>query len=428
MPNEANFSLKRLGMMRALTAVVLAILVVSMGGPLLLGQPLFRSVESVETMVASASIVVVARVSRFDPDNGIRISGFRLGFPADLAVEETLKGSTAPRLVVPLGESERNLSRWRDAGVLLLVAIPRNEKTPAVVIDLGAPNLAVLTADLAVLRSQTAVIRAVREVIRQGPSDAGDSAGFSLSVPHALIAGTTLMSGVTNVDVRVPIDARLERRALAILRGEQEGWRLQAVDALRHFRSDSNVRVLTALLADTTLSIRETAENNRGHEIFVYDIRQRAYEILKSWGVAPPEPILRVETYKPELVESVYPRFFKRPITLEQFKDLRAFPNLWRLVLMSAQLPAGAYQEIAALTGLRELDLGYSNVTDRDLEVLASLEKLEVLHLPGTKITDAGLASIARFRALKTVLLYPTPVTARGRAELRSRRPDLAIR
>ena len=236
------------------------------------------------------------------------------------------------------------------------------------------------------------------------------------------------MSGVTNVDVRVPIDARLERRALAILRGEQEGWRLQAVDALRHFRSDSNVRVLTALLADTTLSIRETAENNRGHEIFVYDIRQRAYEILKSWGVAPPEPILRVETYKPELVESVYPRFFKRPITLEQFKDLRAFPNLWRLVLMSAQLPAGAYQEIAALTGLRELDLGYSNVTDRDLEVLASLEKLEVLHLPGTKITDAGLASIARFRALKTVLLYPTPVTARGRAELRSRRPDLAIR
>ena len=418
-----------LGTRRDLRSAALAIcfLLIALIAPPLLGQPMFRSVESVETMVANADVIVVGRVARFDTMPEIRVPGFPMGFPVDLVVEEILKGKAAPRLTVPLPVSERSLLRWRDGGALLLVAIPRKATTPAVVIDLGDPQLAVLTADLNVLRSEEVVTRAVREAIGVVTAEADHPEGYWLSVPHDLIAGTVLSSGVTNVRVRVPIDARLERRALAILSGEQKGSRSAAVSALRYFKSDSNVRVLMALLADTTLTTQESAENNLGHEILDYHIRRSAYGTLTSWGLAPPKPVLQVDTYKPELVEVVSWASFTKSTTLADLTELRSFPNLWSLDLMGNKLADGAFREIAALGGLRELRLYGSNVTDADLKVLSNLAKLEHLDLTDTRITDAGLPTLARFRALKEVGLNSTPVTARGVAELRGRRPGLTI-
>jgi hypothetical protein len=231
MPNDACCRANSLSIRRVLTAAALVIGAVSVVASLV-GQPLFRTVDSVETLAANARIIVVGRVARFERVVEYRAPGFPLGLPAELDVDETLKGIATPGFTVPLPVTEQSLSRWRDSGARLLVAVPKNDRTPAVVVDLVAPNMAAVTADLKILRTPAEVTRAVREAVRLGAGKVDLSEGFAISVPHALVAGTELSSGVTNVLVRVPIDARLERRALAVLRGEQVGYRSEAVRAL----------------------------------------------------------------------------------------------------------------------------------------------------------------------------------------------------
>lgn len=404
----------------AMVAVLAVLLAQVMPG--VSAQPMFRNVESIETMVSNADVIVVAHLSRFDLPQG------RHGFPSDVVVDETLKGKPAAQFTVEIPDVERRLSGWRDAGTPLLISIPRDSSRSATVMDLTASDLAALTADLKVLRSRQAITRAVREAVRRGPSEGTlPSQAFAIPVPYDLVAGTRLISGVTNVLVVVPVDARLERWALAALRSPQSENRREAVEALRYFRSDSNVRLLMALLTDEHLAYRKFADGNLGHEVRIYFVRESAYDVLKSWGLTPPQPVLEVDTYRPELVQVVVLGKPQKTTTVEEIKALHAFPNLRKLSLWQSRLAGGAFAELASFENLEELNLSYTNTGDADVEALTRLQKLELLDLTSTAITDKTLTTVLQFGALKRIGLNGTGLTRRALADLQAQRPELKI-
>lgn len=197
-------------MTRRIRFVLLAICALSLAAMPLRGQPTFGTVESVETMVANASHVVVGRVTRIDSVGDI--PGLR-GWPGVLTVDETLKGNRAQQLPLAFPVSGSTLARWRQHGTRLLVAIPRDTAAPNVVIDLGVDNLAVMTADFVVLRDSASVIRTVRDATRQLPAGGDHLDSFRRTIPDTLIEGTSLTGGYSGMRLRVPIDARLEQRA-----------------------------------------------------------------------------------------------------------------------------------------------------------------------------------------------------------------------
>ena len=68
---------------------------------------------------------------------------------------------------------------------------------------------------------------------------------------------------------------------------------------------------------------------------------------------------------------------------------------------------------IARLTGLRELHVYFTDITDKGLEPLAELQNLEKLTLPGD-ITDVGFAEVARLPRLKVLAGLGYGVTSKS--------------
>ena len=58
----------------------------------------------------------------------------------------------------------------------------------------------------------------------------------------------------------LPVDERLEKRAHTVLQGERVGPRYIAVLALRQFRSEGNIHLLTGLLSDPDVAVRRNAK------------------------------------------------------------------------------------------------------------------------------------------------------------------------
>ena len=124
-------------------------------------------------------------------------------------------------------------------------------------------------------------------------------------------------------------------------------------------------------------------------------------------------------------------------------KELAAMKGLRELDLVEVKVTDAGLKELAALKGLRtlnlggcrgvtdaglknladlkelkDLNLGLTGVTDAGLKELEALKGLRDLYLYSTKITDAGLKDLADLKELKTLNLYHTPATDAGVKEL----------
>jgi Leucine-rich repeat (LRR) protein len=64
------------------------------------------------------------------------------------------------------------------------------------------------------------------------------------------------------------------------------------------------------------------------------------------------------------------------------------------------------------------IELGYTKVTDPDIEELTSLKKLTQLDICGTKLTEAGLKEVAKLQQLRWLALDETKVTEAGLKEV----------
>lgn len=91
---------------------------------------------------------------------------------------------------------------------------------------------------------------------------------------------------------------------------------------------------------------------------------------------------------------------------------------LQTLVLDIPALDDRVADELAALTELRELDLGGTQLSDAGLRALANMRALRVLKLHHTKITNRGLANLAGLAQLEELELDHTDVVDAGVAHL----------
>lgn len=259
-------------------------------------QPLSSRTESIESTVANADLVLVARL--LELGDAKRADG-REVHEATIAIEETLKQdiySDAPqgRLRVNLPHRAPVLEDWRQRGCRLVVALDTDAPRATVVIDLSPDNTQVMTADFKLLRDSEAVIQAAKEALRRLPTSVKRIHTFDLRVPRELVADTTwdrYYNTGGHLRLSVPVDAKLEQRARKNLGSEDFRTRGEAARALRYFKSDDNAARLKALLDDPGRSYRYGGERNRT-KMWFYNVRYQAYETLKSWGVDVERPVI----------------------------------------------------------------------------------------------------------------------------------------
>jgi hypothetical protein len=113
-------------------------------------------------------------------------------------------------------------------------------------------------------------------------------------------------------------------------------------------------------------------------------------------------------------------KYPKRPVPEEEQsrKGLTELGAQWELdgdghvVAVNMGSPQGdsryadsAMVHLKALKELRELNLGYSHITDAGLEAIENSTELRSLYLYGTKVTDDGLRHLRRLDKLETLAL-----------------------
>lgn len=255
-------------------------------------QPIFETVDSLETTIANADLVIIATIERFLDERNIPNNHKA----ATLLVEETLKASLDDdegyqKLFAHLPGPPSTLSQWEKENRRLLVTVQEESLSAASVIDLADENLEVLTADLTILRDPEDVVRIARETIDRMPAAIKRIHTVRLNAPRELVAGTQWQK-YDGVNVTVPVDDRLERRAIESIRSESYERRLEGARALRYFKSDENIDRLKPLLDDPG-NILRPGEQDDSPEIRHYGIREAAYRTLKSWGVAAEPPVIR---------------------------------------------------------------------------------------------------------------------------------------
>lgn len=79
------------------------------------------------------------------------------------------------------------------------------------------------------------------------------------------------------------------------------------------------------------------------------------------------------------------------------------------------------------MTGLVELDLGSTQITDAGVEHLESLSKMQHLHLGNTHITDKSVERLAQLKGLQTLVVEGTRISKAGMTELRNSLPACEI-
>jgi hypothetical protein len=95
-------------------------------------------------------------------------------------------------------------------------------------------------------------------------------------------------------------------------------------------------------------------------------------------------------------------------------KTLAGLHHLNELALSRSKVTDEGVKTIAGLH-LRLLDLGYSNISNRTLEILArKMPDIENLFLAGTEVDDDGMAALARLANLSILDLCQTKITDRG--------------
>jgi hypothetical protein len=263
-------------------------------------QPLFPRAQSIESMVANADLVFIAKLVKFG--EGKRAEG-REVHEATIAVEEALKKDLFriepyDRLSLDVPGPAAVLADWTKRSCRLLVAHDSDAPKATQVIELADGKLEVWKSDLTLLRKPDAVIRAARETARRMPAGVRRIHTFGLKVPRELCAGTQWekyyhTSG--HLVLSVPVDKQLEKRAQDYLRSESDLKRAEGVRALRHFKSDENVARIKTLLNDPGRVVR--AQDTKGVEAF-YVVRHEAYETLKAWEIDVEKPVLREDVRK----------------------------------------------------------------------------------------------------------------------------------
>jgi Leucine-rich repeat (LRR) protein len=109
-------------------------------------------------------------------------------------------------------------------------------------------------------------------------------------------------------------------------------------------------------------------------------------------------------------------QFYGSPLSAAGFENIGAITNLRDLYFNQVDVRDRNLSDLRNLTGLTRLTLDYnqSKITDAGLVHLSGMTRLEWLDLTGCKITGGGLASLQDMKQLKRLCLGWTRVDDRG--------------
>ena len=253
-------------------------------------QPGYEIVESIESMVANADYVCIAKVIEYEE---MEIDVFPRRFGVKFAIEERLK-SPDPLTITALSlvrkfripAYAKVLAEWQKKGTRLLVATDWDNPDNNHVVELDTEHPKTVTADFQLLRDSESVIQLAKEVIETMPAHVKRIHTFQLAVPESLVSK---MNAQQRVQLRVPADERLEKKAQAFLRSNSPRDRSVGLRAIRYFKTTHNIAAVRKLL-DDPYTIEHDAEEGRYH---FYKVRSDAYDTLRIWAVKTEKPALR---------------------------------------------------------------------------------------------------------------------------------------
>ena len=342
-------------------AFIFLLLPVAMSAPQVAAQPGYRVVPCLDVLAVNSTSVFIAKVvdicgaAHCDGQNNavVNIERFLKGGDQTGEAQEHIYASTS------------SLLDWREHGSRLLMfggtddqpasAIPSVEK----VFDLSDPDLKMLTADMKVLTRADPIVRAVERAIAQRPGVARIYT-VQRDVPSEV---ARLLGEAGSPVTYVPADRNLEHWAESVLNEPSSGEegvtrRVEAVSALRYFRSDRHVQSLTELLSDPSTTVVQPAERNMGVEVRAFRVREEAYEVLTNWGVSIAKPVVQMQTSRPEVITTVSISFRTDFVGHADLDALTQFPNLQTLNLINdRRMTDQAFRSLGALKTLRTVDL-----------------------------------------------------------------------
>ncbi|QEG01595.1 hypothetical protein Mal15_56720 [Stieleria maiorica] len=266
--------------------------VIALGITLIVGgdapaQPLVDTAESLESLVVNADRVWVAKIVgvRDEPiPGGSKMPGIAI------AVEETLKYPLLEQRHDRMGLFvEHPTARYKafatHSSRLLITHSDCCQSSPKL-IELTPGKVELFLADFTVLHEPDAVVRAAKEIIRRTPPHVRQLHTVRLMIPQKVLVDTNLGPYGQLI---VPVDERLEQRAIGFLTSESYSRRSEGVTILRYFKSDANINRLRTLLGDAGFSQQLAVDGNRTK---YYGVRDDAYQTLRAWGIEVERPVI----------------------------------------------------------------------------------------------------------------------------------------
>jgi hypothetical protein len=259
-------------------------------------QPLVDKTQSIESTVANADLVFIAKVVDFRAEQ----DEDRDGHQTTIAIEETLKQpgfreEPYQQLSLHIPRPASVLADWKDRSTRLLIACDDYAPRQPAVIELAPDRTEVMTADVRLTRDPETVIRLAREAVTRLPANIRRVHTFDLQVPREVVAGTRWekwyhTSG--HLLLSVPVDQHLEKRAQDYVRSEDPHRRGEGARALAYFKSDENLALIRPLLHDAEVTYLHPAYDGKP-AVRVYGVRISAYQTLKTWGIDVEQPVFR---------------------------------------------------------------------------------------------------------------------------------------
>ena len=261
-------------------------------------QPVPSQVVSLDVQVINADYVCVGKIIKVRDQpipNMTKMTGLTLEVEEclKLPVEETHDSQEKQRELL-IDSPAAKYKDWMKRSSPLLVIFNKSSPQEPTVIELAPEKAEVITADFRLLRDPKQIVAAAKNAIERTPKNVKRLHTHRMTLPVDIKQGTRWENGA-GIIIEVPVDGRLEKRAIKLLADKDPSTRFMAAQTLRYFKSGENAKLLANLLEDPATSSRA---DDAGTSFTHYYIREEVYQTLQQWGIKVDPPVLSYETNK----------------------------------------------------------------------------------------------------------------------------------
>lgn len=384
-------------------------------------QPTSYPVLSIEVPVLNASSIVTGTVDGYagdDEPGHVR--------QVVVKVDETLKGPLKPQVVLATEATTTDLRIWKARKTRLLVILWPSIYSFRPIIDLDDDNLLQYREDFTAIRDSNGLLRYIRETVRKNPG-VSQIQYVNATAPKNT-AGTTWLrdhKGPPQGLLCVPLDAKVERDALALVGSNDFGEAVSGIRILRFFHSQRNETIIRGLLSSNLLGPEWELQNYGLYKKKHFGVREEALRVLEEWNVPVSKPA--IEELVPQF-DTVEEADWYSNMPESWFSKLALCKNLRSLSINENRLTEADLAEIARATTVEKLLFeSCPSLGDWAVPYFAKMPNLHELGLNASALTDDGLRMLAGLKGLRTLSVYQTKVTNAGLAEFLRLRPDVRL-